>query len=154
MSSGIWHFIHYVTFTMWLGGAFSAMVIGLGMKKMDRGLWGAVVDSQAVLYRIMIGPGAMGVVLSGILLTFQMYGKMSGGGASSWIGTMQGAGVLGALVTLLGAMPAAARLTQLEPIGDHQAAFDAQRKRLALAGSIGGTLGVIALLASAFFQRV
>jgi hypothetical protein len=153
MSSGIWHFFHYLTFTMWLGGALSAMAIGMSMKKMDRGLWGAVVDAQAALYRVLIGPGAMGVVLSGIVMTFQTYGKMSGGGASAWIGTMQGAGVLGALVTLLGAMPAAAKLTRLEPIGGMQAAFDAQRKRLAIAGSIGGTLGLIALLASALYQR-
>ena len=153
MSSGIWHFVHYLTFTMWLGGALSAMVIGLSMKKMDRGLWGAVVDAQASLYRVMIAPGAMGVVLSGIVMTFQTYGKMSGGGASAWIGTMQGAGVLGALVTLLGAMPAAAKLTRLEPIGGQEAAFDAQRKRLAITGSIGGTLGLIALLASALYQR-
>ncbi len=154
MSGGIWHFVHYLTFTMWLGGALSAMVIGLSMKRMDRGLWGAVADAQAALYRMLIGPGAMGVILSGILLTFQTYGKMSGGGAGSWLGTMQGAGVLGALVTLLGAMPAAAKLTRLEPIGGQEAAFDAQRKRLAITGSIGGTLGLIALLASALYQRV
>lgn len=154
MTNGLWHFVHYLTFTMWLGGAVSAMVIGISMKKMDRGLWGAAVDGQAALYRMLIGPGAMGVILSGILLTFKMYGKMSGGGASSWMGTMQGAGVLGALVTLLFAMPAAAKLTRLEPIGGQEAAFDAQQKRLATAGSIGGTLGLIALLASALFQRV
>lgn len=151
--NGIWHFVHYLTFTMWLGGALSAMVIGMGMKKMDRTLWGAAVDAQSAVYRALVGPGAMGVILSGILLTFQMYGKMSGGGAGSWLGTMQGAGIVGALVTLLGAMPAAAKLSRLEPIGAQEAAFNAQRKRLAITGSIGGTLGLIALLASALFQR-
>src|SRR5258708_3713650 len=99
--NGFWHFIHYLTFIMWLGGALSAMVIGISMKQIDRGLWGAAVDAQAALYRVLIGPGAMGVILSGILLTFRMYGTMSGGGASAWMGTMQGAGILGALVTLL-----------------------------------------------------
>ena len=152
--NGLWHFVHYLTFTMWLGGALSAMVIGISMKKMDRGLWGAAVDAQAAIYRVLIGPGAIGVILSGILLAFQMYGKMSGGQAGSWLGTMQGAGIVGALVTLLGAMPAAAKLSRLEPIGGQEAAFDAQRKRLAIAGSVGGTLGLIALLAGAFYQRV
>jgi len=153
MMNGFWLFVHYITFTMWLGGALSAMVIGISMKGIDRGLWGAVVDSQAALYRMLIGPGAIGVILSGILLTFRMYGAMAGGGASAWIGTMQGAGIVGALVTLLGAMPAAAKLSRLEPIGAQEAAFSAQRKRLAIAGSIGGTFGIIALIASAFYLR-
>lgn len=151
--NALWHFVHYLSFTMWLGGALAAMAIGINMKQMDRGLWGAVVDSQAAIYRWLIGPGAAVVVLSGIVLTFQNYGRMAAGGAQSWLGTMQGAGVIGALVTLLGAMPAAARLSRLEPIGDQEAAFDRQRKRLAIAGSVGGTLGLIALLAGALYLR-
>jgi hypothetical protein len=138
---------------MWLGGALAAMAVGINMKQMDRGLWGAVVDSQAAIYRWLVGPGAVIVVLSGIVLTFQNYGRMAGGGAQSWLGTMQGAGVIGALVTLLGAMPAAAKLSRLEPIGEQEGAFTRQRKRLAITASIGGTLGLIALLAGAFYLR-
>jgi len=151
--NGVWHFFHFLTFVMWLGGALAAMVMGIAMKRMDRSLWGGVADAQAAVYQMLIGPGAMGVVLSGIVLTFRMYGSMSGGQAGSWLGTMQGAGVIGALVTLLGAMPAAAKLSRLEPVGPQEAAFAAQRKRLAITGSIGGTLGLIALLAGAFYQR-
>ena len=151
--NGVWHFVHYLAFTAWLGGALSAMVAGLTLKRIDRSLWGAVVDVQAAIYRALIGPGAIVVVLSGILMTFRMYSSMSGGQAGSWLGTMQGAGIVGALVTLLGAMPAAAKLSRLEPLGPQAAAFDALRKRLAITGSIGGTLGLIALLAGAFYQR-
>ena len=151
--NGVWHFVHYITFIMWLGGALAAMVTGISMKRIDRSLWGAVVDAQAAIYQVLVGPGAIGVVLSGIVMTVRIYGQMSGGQANSWLGTMQGAGVVGALVTLLGAMPAAAKLSRLEPIGTQQAAFDAQRKRLAMMGSIGGTLGIIALVAGAFYMR-
>jgi hypothetical protein len=151
--NGVWHFVHYLTFVMWLGGALAAMVTGISMKRIDRSLWGAVVDAQAAIYQVLIGPGAIGVVLSGIVMTFRNYGSLSGGQAGAWLGTMQGAGVIGALVTLLGAMPAASKLARLEPIGSQQASFDAQRKRLAITGSIGGTLGIIALLAGAFYLR-
>jgi hypothetical protein len=151
--NGVWHFVHYLAFTAWLGGGLSAMIAGVAMKRIDRSLWGAVVDAQATIYRTLIGPGAIVVVLSGILLTFRMYSTMSGGQAGSWLGTMQGAGIIGALVTLLGAMPAAAKLSRLEPLGPQAAAFDLLRKRLAITGSIGGTLGFIALLAGAFYQR-
>lgn len=152
--NGVWHFVHSLAFTAWLGGALSAMAVGLTMKQIDRSLWGAVVDAQAAIYRVLIGPGAIVVVLSGIVMTMRIYGGMSGGPAGSWLGTMQGAGIVGALVTLLGAMPAATKLSRLEPLGPQAAAFDALRKRLAITGSIGGTLGLIALLAGSFYQRV
>lgn len=152
--NGIWYFIHFLAFTAWIGGALAAMTVGITMKRIDRSLWGAVVDGQAAIYRTMIGPGAIAVVLSGIVMTLRLYNGMSGNQAGSWLGTMQGAGVVGALVTLLGAMPAALKLSRLEPLGSHAAAFDALRKRLAITGSIGGTLGLIALLAGALYHRV
>lgn len=151
--NGIWHLIHYLAFTAWIGGALSAMAVGITMNRIDRSLWGAVVDGQASIYRIMIGPGAIAVVLSGIVMTLRLYNGMSGNQADPWLGTMQGAGMVGALVTLLGAMPAALKLSRLEPLGQQAAAFDALRKRLAVTGSIGGTLGLIALLAGAFYHR-
>ncbi len=152
--SGVWYFVHFLSFTLWLGGGLAAMVAGIAMKRMDRSAWGVVVDVQAAIYRVLIGPGAVLVVLSGIVMTMQMYSAMSGGQAGPWLGTMQGAGILGALVMLLGAMPASAKLARLEPVGAHAAAFDALRVRLAITSSIGGTLGLIALLAAAFYRRV
>jgi hypothetical protein len=152
--NGIWHFVHYLAFSAWLGGVLSAMVTGSTMNRIDRSLWGAVVDAQAAIYRALIGPGALVVVLSGIVLTLRMYGSMSGGQAGSWLGTMQGLGIIGPLITLLGAMPAASRLSRLEPLGPQAAAFDALRKRLQITGALGGTLGFFALLAGSFYQRV
>jgi len=152
--NGVWHFVHYLAFTAWLGGALSAMVAGITMRRIDRMLWGAVVDAQAAIYRVLIGPGAIVTLLSGIVITMQMYSGLSGGQAGSWLGMMQGAGFVGALVTLLGAMPAAFKLSRLEPLGAQAAAFDALRSRLAITGSIGGSLGLIALLAGAFYRRV
>jgi hypothetical protein len=152
--SGFWHFVHYLAFTVWLGGALSALVAGLTMERIDRSLWGAVVDAQSAIYRALVGPGALVTVLSGIVLTLRMYGSMSGGQAGSWLGTMQGLGTIGPLVTLLGAMPAASKLARLEPLGPQAAAFDKLRQRLAITGTIGGLLGLIALLAGSFYQRV
>jgi hypothetical protein len=151
--NGIWHLVHYLGFIAWIGGGLSAMAVGVSLKRIDRSLWGAVVDAQASIYRVLVGPGAIVVVLSGIIMTLRLYNGMSGNQADPWLGTMQGAGILGALVTLLGAMPAALRLSRLEPLGPQAAAFDAMRKRLAITGSIGGTLGLIALLAGAFYHR-
>jgi hypothetical protein len=78
------------------------------------------------------------------------YGRMSLF-VGPWLGMMQGLGILGALFTLLGAMPAANRLTRLEPTGASAAAFDAARRKLVLHGTIGGILSFLALLAGALY---
>ncbi len=149
--TGAWRFIHYISFIAWIGGALSVMMAGIAMRRLDRTLWAGVAEAQGAIYRALVGPGALVSVVSGLLLTFRMYGAMSGQ-VGAWLGTMQAAGVLGALVTLLGAMPAAARLSRLDPNGDTAAAFDRTRKRLAISGSIGGTLALIALLAGALYR--
>lgn len=147
----IWRFVHYFAFIAWIGGGLAAMIAGMAMNRLDRTLWGAAAEVQAAIYRHLTGPGSIIAVISGLLLTFRMYGAMSGY-VGPWLGTMQAAGLLGALVTLLGAMPAASRLARLEPTGDTAAAFDRTRKRLAMTGSIGGTLALIALLAGALYR--
>ena len=146
-----WRVVHFVAFVAWLGGGLAVMVAGIAMKRMDRSVWGAVVDVQSALYRWLLGPGSIVTVMTGLFLTFGMYGRLSGD-VAAWLGTMQGAGLLAALVTLLGAMPAAARLTRLEPIGATAAAFDIARRRLAITGSIAGLLGAVALLAGALYR--
>jgi hypothetical protein len=65
---------------------------------------------------------------------------------------MQGLGLIAALVTLLGAMPAATRMARLEPTGPTAAAFDQARRRLAITGSVGGALALLALLAGALYR--
>jgi hypothetical protein len=146
-----WRFLHYLSFIAWIGGALAAMVAGMACRRLDRGLWSGVAEAQGAIYRVLVGPGAAISVFTGLLLTFRMYGELSGQ-VGSWLGTMQGLGLVAALVTLLGAMPAAARLARLEPTGDTADAFDRARRRLALTGSIGGVLALLALLAGALYR--
>jgi hypothetical protein len=146
-----WRFVHYLALTAWIGGALAAMVAGLAMRRLDRSLWTGVAEAQGAIYRALIGPGAIVTVFTGLLLTFRMYGSLSVR-VGPWLGTMQGVGLLAALVTLLGAMPAASRMARLEPTGETAAAFDRARQRLAIAGSIGGTLALMALLAGALYR--
>lgn len=147
----LWRFVHYLAFTAWIGGALAAMIAGLALRRLDRSLWVGVAEAQAAIYRAMIGPGAIVTVFTGLLLTFKMYGSMSVR-VGPWLGTMQGVGLIAALVTLLGAMPAATRMARLEPTGNTADAFDQARQRLAIAGSIGGTLALLALLAGALYR--
>ena len=147
----MWRLLHFAGLIAWLGGGLAVMVASAAMRRMDRTLWGAVVDVQAACYRLLMGPGAIVTVISGLILTFAMYGRLSGE-VAAWLGVMQAAGLVAALVTMLGAMPAAARLTRLEPVGSTEAAFDAARRRLALTGAVAGFFGAIAVVAAALYR--
>ena len=147
--NGFWLFLHMFATTIWIGGGLAVMVSGIAMKKMDRSLWGGVVDTQAAVYRTLIGPGAMLSVASGVILTFEMYNRMAVKVPAA-MGMMQGFGLLGAVVILLGSFPLVGKLARLEPIGPEAPRFDQLRSRLALFGAASGTLGLLALLAGAY----
>lgn len=146
-----WRVLHFVGLVAWLGGGMAVMVSGVVMRSLDRAFWGAIVDVQAMLYRVLLGPGAVVTVMSGLFLTFGLYGRLSGQ-VAAWLGLMQGCGLIAAAITLLGAMPAAARLTRLEPLGATAAAFDASRRRLVGTGAVAGLFGLVALVAGALYR--
>ena len=146
--SRAWLFLHLLGFTMWLGGAIAAMIMGIAAKREDRHGLGAVVRAQATLMKMAIAPGALLAVLSGLILTFRISGSELPG-FSIWLILMQGAGLVAALLTLLIALPTATKLSRLEPAGETARYFDELRQRQRIVGSISGTLGLVALFAGA-----
>lgn len=143
-----WLFLHLLGFTLWLGGAIASMIMGIAARGEERAALGAVVRGQSKLAKIAIAPGALLTVLSGVILTFQL----SGGDLASfsmWLVIMQGAGVIAALITLLIALPTAARLGRLDPTGEGARYFDELRQRQRIVASIAGTFGLVALFAGA-----
>lgn len=149
--SSIWRFLHYASFIAWIGGALAALVASSAMRRLDRPFWGGIAEVQGAIYRVLVGPGAMVSVATGLMLTFGMYGVLSVR-VGPWLGSMQGLGLLGALVTLLAAMPAASRLSRMEPTGESAAAFDRVQRRLTIAGSTGLALALAALVAGALYR--
>lgn len=143
----VWLFLHLLGFTLWLGGAIAAMIIGIAAKREDRHGLGAVVRAQGALMRMAIAPGALLATLSGIILTFRVSTDLPG--FSIWLVLMQGTGLVAALLTLLIALPTAAKLTRLEPTGETARYFDELRQRQRIVGSVSGMLGLVALFAGA-----
>jgi uncharacterized membrane protein len=146
--SRTWLFLHLLGFTMWLGGAIASMIVGIAARQEERSALGAVVRAQSKLTKVAIAPGSLLTVLSGLILTFQL----SGGdfaGFSLWLVIMQGTGLIAALITLLIALPTAARLGRLDPNGEAARYFDELRSRQRIVASIAGTFGLIALFAGA-----
>jgi hypothetical protein len=148
-----WLFLHLLGFTMWLGGGLAAMVAGIAAKREDRAGLGAVARAQAAVYKTIIGPGALLVVLSGLILTFSASARMGElAGFNVWLVVMQGAGLVGALVVLLIGLPTAAKLARVDPEGQGAAFFDELRQRQRLVGSVAGTLALVALVAGAWVR--
>ena len=147
----LWLFLHLLGFTLWLGGAIAAMIMGIAAKREDRHGLGAVVRAQASLMRMAIAPGAILAVLSGLMLTFQLSG-VDLPGFSIWLVIMQGAGVVAALLTLLISLPTATKLSRLDPLGEAAGYFDELRQRQRIVASISGTFGLVALFAGAMLK--
>jgi hypothetical protein len=145
-----WLFLHLLGFTLWLGGAIAAMVMGVAAKREDRHGVGAVVRGQASLMKVAIAPGALIAVLSGLILTFKLSSDLPG--FNIWLVLMQGAGLVAALLTLLISLPTAAKLSRLDPAGESAGYFDELRQRQRIVGSIAGTLGLVALFAGAMLS--
>jgi hypothetical protein len=92
----LWVFLHIVGFTLWIGGALASMVAGIVSKDEERARLGAVVRAQAAVHRVLVAPGALLAVLSGVMLTFARTGGSGGQiGFSFWLVLMQGAGLVG-----------------------------------------------------------
>jgi hypothetical protein len=148
-----WLFLHLLGFTMWLGGGLASMVAGIVAKREDRAGLGAIARAQAAVHKAIIAPGAILVVLSGLILTFSVSGRTGElVGFSIWLVVMKGAGLVGALMVLLIGLPTAAKLARLDPMGQGAAFFDELRQRQRIVASASGVLALVALVAGAFVR--
>jgi hypothetical protein len=149
----VWLFLHLLGFTMWLGGALGVMVAAVAARREDRLGLGAVVRAQSSIQKVIVAPGALLTVLSGLVLTFSVAGRMGElVGFSMWLVIMQGAGIVAALLTLLITLPTASKLARLDPTGPHAGYFDELRQRQRVVASIAGVLGLVALVAGAMVR--
>src|SRR3989442_15639351 len=93
------------------------------------------------IQRLLVAPGALGVVLSGFVLASPY---MKQGAVPGWMGLMMGSGLLGAIAAVAISVPTAAKLARPEPHtrGAPPEAFNRPRKRQVLAASVPGALGL------------
>ncbi|PYO41892.1 MAG: hypothetical protein DMD33_11545 [Gemmatimonadetes bacterium] len=122
------------------------MVAGVSAKRLGAGERLSAYRLIGAIQRLLVGPGAIAVVLSGIFLA-QPYMKQ--GVVPGWLGVMMISGILGALGAVAVSVPTAAKLARLQPEGGQlPAAFQMLRKRQILAATIAGAFGLIAMFAA------
>jgi predicted integral membrane protein DUF2269 len=137
--------VHVLGFTLWLGGGIATMVAGVTAKRMGAAERLAGYKLIGAVQRLLVAPGALAVVLSGLILS-RPYMKQ--GDVPGWLGLMMVAGILGAIGAVAISVPTAAKLERLEPQGNAlPEAFNRLRKRQILAATIAGSFGLIALFA-------
>ena len=144
---GLWLLVHVLGFTLWLGGGIATMVAGVTAKRLRTAERLSAYKLIGAIQRILVGPGALAVVLSGLVLA-QSY--MKSGVVPAWLGIMMVSGILGAIGAVAISVPTAAKLARLEPPpgGQLPEAFHRLRQRQILAATIAGTFGLIALFAA------
>src|SRR5256885_6242880 len=143
---GFWLLVHVLGFTLWLGGGIATMVAGVTAKRMGTAERLTAYKIIGAVQRILVAPGAIAVVLSGFILA-RSY--MESGQVPGWLGTMMGAGLLGAIGAVAISVPTAAKLARLQPGpgGQLPEAVQRLRNRQVLAASIAGGLGLGAMFA-------
>lgn len=147
-----WYFLHLLAQVAWVGGSLAVMAVGIAGRREAGDHMGVVARLQAAIYRTLVGPGALTTVLSGIVLTLQLYNRVTAVGLSPWLMTMQAVGIAGALVALVHTVPTASKLARLEPTGPTAAAFHGIRRRVTISGMAQGTLALIGILTAAMYQ--
>jgi hypothetical protein len=144
---GFWMFVHVIGFTLWLGGGIATMVAGVAAKRFAPSERLKAYQLIGAIQRLLVGPGAVAVVLSGLALS-QAY--MRSGAVPPWLGMMMIAGLVGAVVALAISVPTASRLSRLavDARGELPPAFQVLRKRQILAASVAGGFGLLAMAAA------
>jgi hypothetical protein len=142
-------FLHLLGVAWWLGGGFAAMTMSLAAKGEARPALATVTRLQWAIARFMIFPGSLLTVITGLGLTLRLGSDAMKSGS---LVAMQAIGILGALLALTFVVPTAAKLARLDPVGEHAAYFDRLRAKQRVAGSVAGVLGLLALLAGAFYR--
>lgn len=135
---------------MWIGGGLAAMLLAIRSR-------GEAPQVRAGVYRLMVGVqtmviglGALLVVVSGVILTMDV--ASNGGGARMGLGLwiMQIAGLLGGFLVLFVQLPTAVKLGGLSVTDDEgnlPPAFERYQRRSAFVSATAGTLAVIAMFA-------
>ena len=89
---GFWLLVHVLGFTLWLGGGIATMVAGVSAKGFAPAERLAAYKLIGAIQRILVGPGAMAVLLSGLVLAMPY---MKQGAVPGWMGVMMIAGTFG-----------------------------------------------------------
>lgn len=146
-----WYFVHIAGYTIWIGGALAAMVLAIAAKGEPASAQGTATRLQTRLYPMLIGPGAAMAVVSGLILTLELYNQVTAIGLSHWLMAMQGLGLIAGILVIVAALPTAAKLSRVDPVAD-PGVHAGLRRRLAAISMGANSLALLALVTGALYR--
>ncbi len=152
---GFARFLHLLGQSLWVGGGIAAMTLALSTRGEESAVRAGVYRLLGRVHAMVIAPGALITVLSGFWLTMGL--ARVGRGAElgkPGLATMQGAGIIAAILVLFIALPTANLLSRAslpDERGQLSPAFERLRKRQAVVSSVAGALAVLAMMGARLF---
>ena len=148
-------FLHLLGQALWIGGGLAAMTLAIASRNEDPAVKAGVYRLLARLNGVVIAPGALITVLSGLWLTMTMARRGRGAELGEpGLAVMQGLGIVAGILVLLVALPTGnllARVAEPDQTGRFPPVVERLRKRQAIVSSIAGALAVLALVAARLF---
>lgn len=143
-------FLHLLGQALWIGGGIAAMTLAIATRGEDSAVKAGVYRLLARVHGVVIAPGALITVLSGLWLTMGMARRGEGAELGEpGLATMQVAGIIAGILVLFIALPTSnllSRVAEPDEKGQLPPAFERLRKRQAVVSSVAGGLAVLALL--------
>lgn len=147
-------FLHWAGFSIWLGAQLTFMVWGPAARHASLEAWAHTWRTLAKVQRWVVAPAAAVATGSGVLLTMALVAAHEDLGGATWLWGMTGCGLVAGLLALVVQTPLANRIAALAEeslaAGEKNPEAERLRSRLALAGSVSGTLILAALGFTAF----
>jgi hypothetical protein len=149
--NGLLRFLHWTSFSIWLGAQMTFMVWGPVSKAATLEVWAHVWSTLAKVQRWVVAPAVVVATLTGFALTMQLVSRQKDVGSAAWLIGMQAFGIMAAILALAIASPLANRMgwvaEQSLADGEKHPRAEHVRKRLALVGTVTGVF----ILAAIYF---
>lgn len=151
-------FFHFLGMALWIGGALAAFTLARSIHTQPLDFRKNIWPHLARIHGLIIGPGAIVTVLTGVLLTMSLVNRGATALATRpGIVTMQVAGIVAGVMVLFVGVPTANQLAALgrtdQALDPASASLAARlRKRQAIASSVAGVLALVALFAGAVIK--
>lgn len=148
---GFWLLAHFMGFSLWLGAGMATMIAGIAAKNYAPAERLAAYRLSGKIQGILVAPGVVMTVVSGIAL---MRPFMGGTGMTGGLLVMILAGFAGSLMALFFSVPLAQRMARLDldPRGELPEALFVLRRRQAVVASIAGGLAIVAMFGGTLFR--
>lgn len=146
-------FLHYLGLAMWIGGWLAGVIIFAGTRGLAAEARTTLSTKLARVYTMVVVPGAILTVASGVLWSLAMVGAddVEARVSPVGLGIMTAAGFLGGLLTVFVSLPAAIKLRAVAvPSADGKLhpLFDRLNMRLVYASGVAGLLALVSLFSA------